>query len=143
EHLTARPRGRAPALETVKVGSEVRTGDLQYRRVRLPDDSVLSLNENTTARLVADRRLALPEGGGFVEVAPRPGGDRFVVSTPRREITALGTRFAVRADGRQTGVLVTQGTVKVSGLEGVLKAGQRLAGDTVSVAPRASYALAW
>src|SRR5205085_2716646 len=78
-------------------------------------------------------------------VAPRQDrGERFVVQAPRREVTALGTKFAVRVDPEGTGVLVTQGEVQVGGLGGVLSAGQQLAaGGAVAPAPRASHALAW
>ncbi len=139
-----RPRPAAAPHETVRAGAVVRTRAGERKRIRLPDDSVLSLNENTTARVEAGRRLALESGEVFVEVAPRPeGGERFVVRTPRREVTALGTKFSVRADDRATDVLVTQGEVKVGGLDGVLAAGQQFLGGRVGPAPRASHALAW
>ena len=146
--LTVLPRGRTPTLETLAPGSEVHTGAGQRRRVRLPDGSLLSLNENTAARLDADRRLTLSKGEVFVEVAPRSSGERrerFIVHTPQREVIALGTKFAVRADRAGTGVLVTQGKVEVGGLGRILVAGQQLVAGAVEVSPagRASHALAW
>ena len=54
----------------------------------------------------------------FAEVVPaKTEADRFVVETPKRSVTALGTKFAVTANDAGTGVLVTQGKVEVSGLD--------------------------
>ena len=145
QQSTIRPRGPLPTLDIVKVGEEIRTAAGQRRRVRLPDDTVLSLNEDTSVRLDADRRLQLQRGEVFVEVAPRSTAARFVVRTPQRAVTALGTRFAVRAGADGTGVLVTQGKVEVSGVAGNLVAGQQLrpGAAEASAAERASHALAW
>src|SRR5262249_51819299 len=84
----------------------------------------------------------------FLEVAPRQqeaDGATFVVQTPKRDVAALGTKFAVRADGAGTGVLVTQGKVKVSGFDGLVVSGQQLPPDTgePAPAPRASHLLDW
>jgi tetratricopeptide (TPR) repeat protein len=141
-----RHRPRVPELPTVNLGETIRTAAGQKRRLRLPDGSVLSVNENTRVKLQESRRLVLEAGEVFVEVTPRPASgenSRFVVRTPQREVTALGTRFAVRAGQKDTGVLVTQGKVKVSGLENILRAGQQFAGGKVAPAPRVSHALAW
>jgi hypothetical protein len=146
--LTPRPRPPAPAPEAVAVGATVQTGAGERRRVTLPDDSVLYLNENTTARVTADRHVALARGEVFVEVAPRApdsDGATFVVKTDRREVSALGTKFAVRAADAGTGVVVTQGKVRVNGLDRPLMAGQELAPGSgePGPAPRASYVLDW
>ncbi|MCH7825004.1 MAG: FecR domain-containing protein, partial [Acidobacteria bacterium] len=81
------------------------------------------------------------------------GGDAatFIVKTPDRQISALGTRFAVDVDEREDRVLVTQGKVKIDGLRQQIHTGQQVilrrgvrAGDVkVQVAPRASHALDW
>src|SRR4029077_3912267 len=57
----------------------------------------------------------------------------------------LGTKFAVRAENNGTGVVVTQGKVKVSGPDQVISAGQQLTPgtDQVAVAPRSSHILDW
>ncbi len=67
----------------------------------------------------------------------------FVVETPQRKITALGTKFAVKAHRADTDVLVTQGKVKVTGVEEPLTAGQLLKKAERLPAPRASEALLW
>ncbi len=69
----------------------------------------------------------------------------FIVSTPQRQVTALGTRFAVRHDPGGTAVAVTQGRVRVSGFAGELDAGRQLlpGADAPAAIPRASHLLDW
>ncbi|HEX5273241.1 MAG TPA: VIT domain-containing protein, partial [Gemmataceae bacterium] len=149
QHLTPRPRPQSPEAPRLAVGDSLETKAGERRRVALPDGSVLYLNENTTVKLAAERRVTLSAGEVFVEVAPRPadegGAARFVVATPKREVVALGTKFDVTAFGAGTGVTVTQGKVRVSGLDDLLTAGQELAPDAKQpgAAPRAAATLAW
>ncbi|HMF12649.1 MAG TPA: VIT domain-containing protein, partial [Gemmataceae bacterium] len=142
ERLTSRPRSAALAVKPLAVGEEVRTEAGQRRRVVLPDGSVVYINNDTTFKLNAPRRLALAAGEVFVEVAP---GEPFVVTTPKRDVTAAGTRFAVRADAKGTGVVVARGKVKVSGLDTPVLAGQQLVpgSDKPALAPRATHVLDW
>jgi len=148
-HLTPRARPDAPQVKPLAVGEAVRTASGERRRVPLPDGSILYLNQKTEVKLDADRRVTLSAGEVFVEVAPRPAeqGDsaQFVVKTPKREVVALGTKFDVAALDGGTGVTVTQGKVRVSGLDDVLTAGQQLApgAEQPTAAPRAAAALAW
>jgi ferric-dicitrate binding protein FerR (iron transport regulator) len=145
DHLTPRPRPQAPETPKLAVGESLATKAGERQRVALPDGSVLYLNEKTTAKLDADRHVTLSAGEVFVEVAPKPDGARFVVKTREREVVAVGTKFDVAAFAAGTGVTVTQGKVKVSGLDDVLTAGQQLAPDAKqpATAPRAAAALAW
>jgi FecR protein len=124
EHLAPRPRGTASVPPCLEIGQTVGTEAGQKRKVRLPDDSVVSLNHGSSVRLDAARQLTLLGGEVFVEVAPAGKKSPFVIHTPNREVTALGTKLAVRNDQRGTSVLVTQGRVKVSGVEDVVGAGQ-------------------
>src|SRR5439155_10063741 len=112
------------------------------RRIAMPDGSVLYVNQNTTVNLDAPRHVVLSRGEVFVEVVPHEVGEghqAFVVQTAKRTVAALGTKFAVRAEPTGTGVVVTQGKVKVSGVENPIVAGQRLTLDDgqVTPAPRA------
>jgi ferric-dicitrate binding protein FerR (iron transport regulator)/tetratricopeptide (TPR) repeat protein len=143
--LTPRPRPAAAPVEPLAVGATLTTRAGERRRVTLADGSLIYLNQNTTLTQVAPRRLALAAGQVYVEVAPREAGSPFTVKTPTREVSALGTHFAVQAEPAGTGVVVTQGTVKVTGADGVLRAGQQLApgARTPSPAPRASHVLDW
>src|SRR5262249_25929842 len=136
----------APAVKRVPVGEELRTGSGQRRRVVLPDGSVVFLNQQTSATVTAERRLKLSRGEVLVEVAAGKGEKNpFVVETTRREVSAVGTTFAVRANDKGAGVLVAHGRVKVSGLDEPLHAGQQLApgADKPQTAPRAAHALSW
>ena len=76
--------------------------------------------------------MAHPEGEETpVEPSPATGdeNERFVVVTPDRELISLGTKFDVRAGSDGTSVAVTQGKVRVSGVDEPLEAGQQLPAD--------------
>jgi len=155
--LTPRARPAEKPARPVAVGTTVTTKAGERRRVTLDDGSILYLNQNSEATLTASRRLLLSKGEMYLEVSPRPPSDKsdaglsfrahstFVVTTPTREVFALGTHFAVKADLAGTGVLVTQGAVKVSGIDNIISAGQEVKpGQTkVAPAPRASHLLEW
>ena len=114
----------------------------------LPDDSVLSVNQNTAIHYDALRHLTLKAGEIFIEAAPQlaaRASSLFTVTTPHRVIRATDTKFLVRADAEGTGVAVAQGQVHVSDWDGLLSAGQQLAAkaDAVTPTPRLSYLLDW
>src|SRR5262249_22002893 len=106
DRLTSRPRTAAPSVKPVAVGDALRTASGQRRRAVLPDGSVVYLNQQTTATVTAERHLKLSKGEVSVEVAPRNDEKSFVVETARREVSAVGTAFAVRTSDRGTGILV-------------------------------------
>jgi tetratricopeptide (TPR) repeat protein len=157
--LTARARGQSAAPPVLAVGESLSTGGGERLRVALTDGSTLYLNQNTTVTLSGRRRLSLEDGEVYVEVqsAGSEGAegepteqDRFVLATPDRRITALGTKFNARVSSDGTQVFVAQGKVAVTGIELPLLAGQQLgvpgAADsepTVGPAPRATHLLAW
>ena len=145
--LTPRPRPAVPPAPLLAVGNSIRTQPGERRRVAMPDGSVLYVNQDTTAKLDQDRHLTVSAGEVFLEVRPmdlHAGVGPFVVKTPQREVTALGTKFAVRADAAATSVLVTQGYVMASGLDSLILPGSELSPNgKVQDAPRASYQLDW
>ncbi len=144
--LTAKAPVPGKPLDEVKPGSEVRTEAGERRRVKLADGSIIYLNEKTTLAVDAERHVSLKAGEVFVEVMPQESKAKFSVKAGSREVTALGTKFAVKAeDGGKSRVTVTQGRVKVSGdVDQELTTGQQLdAGKTVISARRASYDLDW
>ncbi|NLS94449.1 MAG: hypothetical protein GXX96_20015, partial [Planctomycetaceae bacterium] len=138
--LTAHPRLPGEQVPRLAVGDSLQTGPSERRRVELPDGSALYLNRNTALTLETPKRISLDQGEIYLEVAhpegeaasvsPSPAtGDqnaRFVVVTPDRELISLGTKFDVRAGSDGTSVAVTQGKVRVSGLDEPLEAGQQL-----------------
>jgi ferric-dicitrate binding protein FerR (iron transport regulator)/tetratricopeptide (TPR) repeat protein len=147
EGLTARPKPPAAPAQQLALGQTLRTGAAERRRVALPDGSVVYANQNTTFTYDRERHLALAAGEVFVEVRPmslREGVGPFIVQAPRREVTAVGTKFAVRAGADKTSVLVTQGYVVADGHDGVIPGGHELSPEgEVTDAPRASYLLDW
>ncbi|MBY0524058.1 MAG: FecR domain-containing protein [Gemmataceae bacterium] len=143
EILTPRKRPEMRAPQKLAIGHTVETAAGDRGRFELPDGSILFVNQSTRIVLNGDRTVTLERGEVFVEVAPRGKSAQFVVKTPRRDVTALGTKFAVKANDAGTGVVVTQGKVKVSGIDGELITGQRLEADKVEPAPRATAVLDW
>ncbi|MFK7822305.1 MAG: VIT domain-containing protein, partial [Planctomycetaceae bacterium] len=135
----------------VAVGEIVETKERERRRFSLPDGSVLFMNENTTVKLESLRQLSVTDGEVFVEVCPQFDDQNnrqfFYVNTPNRKLTAIGTKFAVKAAEKDTELLVTQGKVKADGVDETIAAGRfvRFKENEVklSMAPRASEALNW
>ena len=68
----------------------------EKKRIKLPDGSMLFLNQNTTVQLAENRHLDLKHGELFLQATPAKTADNwFVVQTPQRSVKALGTMFAV------------------------------------------------
>ena len=138
-----KPRAKpiAPKTVVLGIGESASTKAGEKRRVVLPDGSLVYLNQNTSIELPKDRQVKLLAGEVFIEAIPADAKlGKFLVETPKRAVTALGTKFAVSANAKGTGVVVTQGKVEVSGLESKLTTGQELLPgvDAIAAAPRAS-----
>ncbi|HWE94098.1 MAG TPA: VIT domain-containing protein [Tepidisphaeraceae bacterium] len=164
-YLVPRPRRQPPAVQPAAAGETIHTGPREHRRVGLGGGSVAYLNETSVLRVDGARRVTLLSGEAFVDIAgdgaaagPEQQGDAaksddiFVITTPGREIRTPGGKFLAKVGPSGTGVLVTQGKVRVSGIDAPLGAGERLDAEhaptaghepTISSAPRASAALAW
>ncbi|MDA1251873.1 MAG: VIT domain-containing protein [Planctomycetota bacterium] len=158
-------RREAAPVERVQVGDVITTGERERKRLTLPDGSVLFVNQQTVAKIETPRKVRVESGEVYVEVVPENllAGElrtKFVVEAPDRSVTALGTKFAVKAaPKRETEVLVTQGEVAASGLGVSIESGRELvmladafasteaelqpAGLVVQQAPRASEGLSW
>jgi tetratricopeptide (TPR) repeat protein len=144
--LSARKKPEPPKTIALVVNDTVKTDPGEKRRVVLPDGSLLYLNQNTIVELPEARHIKLTKGEVFLEAVPaKSEAERFVVDTPKRSVTALGTKFAVSTGESGTGVLVTQGKIEVAGLAQKLTSGQELlaGGEKIASAPRASAALEW
>ena len=144
------PSTSGAPIERVKLGETISTGLREKRRVTLLDGSVLSINEQSRVTIIGERRVKLLAGEVFVEVTPTKSSERFVVETPHRTVTALGTKFDVKAQDEATTVVVTQGKVQVSGVDEVLPAGQELIADLTESksaelrpAKRSAYVVEW
>ncbi|WP_020470764.1 VIT domain-containing protein [Zavarzinella formosa] len=140
----AKPAG--PEAKKLVVGDKVVTVAGEKRRVTLPDDSIVYVNQGTTVELTSDRHLKLTAGDVFIEAVPTEvAKTKFVVETPARSVTALGTKFAVTAANAGTGVIVTQGKVEVSDIAEPVASGQQLQPNDLkpTQAPRGACAVEW
>jgi len=68
--MTAKPKPETLPVVKVAVGDEISTGELERRRMSLPDGSVLYVNNNAHVRIVSERRVEVAKGEVFVEVVP-------------------------------------------------------------------------
>ncbi|MBO9708020.1 MAG: FecR family protein [Caulobacter sp.] len=87
----------------------------EQRLVKLSDGSSVRLDTNTrlTVRYTgAKRQIRLDRGQAFFDVAHDPARP-FLVTTDQATVRAVGTRFSVREDGRDTRVTLVQGRVEV------------------------------
>ena len=127
EHLTG-PKPLATQAFRTAVG--------QRSTVTLPDGSTVTLNTDTVVRTRADgqRRLVyLDKGQAYFRVAKNPRRP-FVVTAAGRTVTALGTAFDVRVDGRALRVVLVEGKVRVEGAPapGVSPAGDGKTVETIT-----------
>jgi transmembrane sensor len=143
----------------------------EYRRIVLPDQSVMELNGGTRARVEFSRtrrHVVLDAGEAHFTVEKNPARP-FVVNAGAVGIRAVGTAFSVRLDSTAVAVVVTEGKVQVGRfptpstsatndpsdtMDPIFSAGQQVVVETIPLAdfsPRVSVldhaaqrkALAW
>jgi transmembrane sensor len=102
----------------------------EVRRVPLADHSVASINSDSVVEVRLDpasRQVALQRGEAWFEVA-KDKARPFVVAAGDATVRAVGTAFGVRRLTGGAEVLVTEGTVEITGAAGtgrqLLAAGQ-------------------
>ncbi len=61
-----------------------------------------------------ERRIELQEGEAYFTVAKDPGRP-FVVEAGDKRVVAIGTQFAVRREGGEVRVVVTEGSINLQG----------------------------
>jgi len=114
-------------------------GDLN--RVPLSDGSGATLSSDSRIAVSLSRRerhIDLQRGEAFFEAAKDPHRP-FVVSAGPRQVVAVGTRFAVRRDGPDLRVVVTEGTVRLEAspdAEGHLQPTTLLPAGSLAIASR-------
>ncbi|WP_437879810.1 FecR domain-containing protein [Pseudomonas sp. LRF_L74] len=116
-----------------RLSADYRTAVGERRAFVLADGSQLMLDTGSAvdARFDANQRLLLLHGGEvLVSTAPDPLGRPFRVQTVHGLVRALGTRFTVRTDERDSEVAVLEKAVEVQ-VPGIaaplrLEAGQRV-----------------
>lgn len=123
------------AVETAHYASGVG----QLRELRLSDGTRTTLSGDSRIDVSMsrrERRIALTRGEAFFE-ATKDRQRPFVVEADARRVVAVGTRFAVRRDGQDLRVVVTEGLVR---LESTSSQGQPPA--PTALLPAGSTALA-
>lgn len=112
--------------------------------IELPDGSEMVLSTDTVVRTRADRErrlVYLERGQAYFKVAHNPARP-FVVAAGGKTVTALGTAFEVRLDGRQVKVTLVEGRVRVeSPLPSPVRPGDRPAATAAGVSVASSQAV--
>ncbi len=102
-------------------------------KIPMLDGSKITLNTNSQVSVALtqdERRIDLERGEAFFEVAHDP--DRpFIVEVGGKRVIAVGTKFSVRRNGQSTEVVVTEGKVRLEGIEAAGSAESRGATNTV------------
>lgn len=135
--------GVAGMVLTRPRATELRTAVGEIRRVPLADGSVASINTASAlvVRMAEKRRdVMLARGEAFFEVA-RDRSRPFVVRAGRTRVEAVGTAFSVRRGKTGTGVIVTEGVVKVW-IEGKAAPAVRIAAGSRGFVEEASPVIA-
>jgi len=120
------------------------TGIGERRELALADGSRVWLNTSTALRVDyqdAARRLVLLAGEILIETARDGRGRPFFVQTPAGRLQALGTRFSVQLQERQTRLDVFDGAVEIltqSGEQGRVDAGGAALFDARAMTPLAA-----
>jgi transmembrane sensor len=126
------------AMLLVRQQEGIVTGVGEQRLIVLEDGTRVLLN--TLTRVVAHydknaRRIELKSGEAWFEVAKKPRWP-LIVTAGDRQVTALGTSFAVRYDPDRTAITLVEGKVAVSAATGeaptvlALPIGRQSAGET-------------
>jgi transmembrane sensor len=114
--------GASPAMSTIARAltppekATYRTAIGERLTFTLPDGSVATLNTNSVLKVDyrrGERRVRLLHGQALFQVAKNPNLP-FRVYAGDRRITALGTLFDVRLEGREVKVALIEGSVRVA-----------------------------
>ena len=108
-------RPATPALQTIA------TGYGETRRIKLPDQTVVILNSNSSLTIPTNwnnqnSRKVWLSGEGYFEVTKSnlPGMANFIVQTATMQVKVLGTKFNVNAYSNQPTVALKEGSVEVT-----------------------------
>jgi len=129
-----RSRQRLPATVGLRIqpGDTLETGPGQLVVVEFPREGTrLELNPETRLSVVdwhKGKHVVLHRGQFRASVAPQPGAEPMVVTTPEGEATVRGTEFTLSSQWSGTWLKVTKGMVELRGKSAdnpeAVKAGQ-------------------
>lgn len=97
-----------------------RTAIGRLQEVTLADGSAATLSSDSAIAVVLsrhERHVDLHQGEAYFDVA-KDAARPFAVQAGNRRIVAVGTRFAVRRDGDEVRVVVSEGTVRLESSPG-------------------------
>ncbi len=100
--------------------TDVHTQFGEHLTIKLPDQSSVVLNGNTTLRYLKNwsstsNREVWISGEGFFAVQHTKNNQKFIVHTQEGlNVEVLGTKFNVKSRGRGSEVLLTEGSVKLN-----------------------------
>lgn len=129
---------RSPSAEIYVAGHG------EQRKVTLTDGSRMVVNTDSEARVRYDdaaRVVELPKGEAFFEVA-KSAQRPFIVRAGSTQVQAIGTKFSVSRSSHEIRVIVTEGRVRVSHVDGAvtpareLTPGQELRVGGTALAPQ-------
>lgn len=139
--LLQSPPAPAPAAATQDF--ETAIGDT--RRITLADGSQVTLDAASRLRVTsfagnpgAERRVELRAGRAFFKVA-KDKTHPFVVTVGGNSITALGTAFDVRIDGKRTVAALVEGKIRVD-MPGLARVATLSPGEQITIAPGGAFA---
>ncbi|KXK27627.1 MAG: FecR protein [candidate division WS6 bacterium OLB20] len=124
-----------PADEiSLPAGSFVQTSEGAFARIFLPDNSLISLSENTEVQVVwDDSTVSIQQlvGKTWNRVQSVTSGGEFTVETPSAVAAVRGTIFGVDVIDSETSVYVTEGDVDVTRF--LLREGVKRPDQTISL----------
>lgn len=91
----------------------------ETRQIRLPDNSLVTLNANSTLTIAADwngknARTVSLHGEAFFDITHTPDDQKFIVHTDGLDVMVLGTTFNVNHRDSQTAVVLTTGSIQLN-----------------------------
>jgi len=92
---------------------KVKTND-RFQAVKLPDNSIALLNQNSSIEYNKDFKSRIVKQTGEVFYLVEKGNSPFIIDTKKGKVTVLGTEFNVKADEEELEVEVESGTVKLT-----------------------------
>jgi hypothetical protein len=142
-------RGNTPIFSGREIadGEHIRTAKGSIAMVRLPDGSLMEMNERTEVSFTRASRgmnIRLDRGGVIVQAAKQRGGTLDVL-TPDCTVLVKGTIFAVERGTKASRVSVVEGSVQVEqGAQSqMLKPGDQVATDPSVAKTSVEQAISW
>lgn len=141
DRLTSQPQTRTHTSARLPVGEKITASARQ--RYALPGGARLFVNAGTQLRQDSDFELSVFAGEIFLVHGDKGKSEPFLIKTPKREVRAPDSSFAVRVDSKGTGVVVARGQARLGEL--AVRAGQQVDADAAqpTEARRLSHVLDW